>query len=209
MERRIFDEWAETYDQSVLSSDGFPFSGYEAVLDGVVVATGAEPRDHVLDLGVGTGNLAVRFAQLGCRVSGIDYSARMLALARKKVPTARLVEADMRGPWPPDFRGPFDRIVSAYALHHLDLTGKIQLLQELAGTWLSVGGRIVVGDICFPTPQSLLDAKAQQGDRWDESESYWVASETISACTKVGLRVHHRQVSECGAVLVFELAGQP
>ena len=65
---RLFDEWAEHYEQSIRSDCGFPFDGYEQVLDEIVRAADAQCGMKVLDLGIGTGNVAARFAALaGCR----------------------------------------------------------------------------------------------------------------------------------------------
>ena len=47
-----------------------------------------EPPARILDLGCGTGSLAVLLAQAGHEVTGIDTSAQMLALARAKAATA-------------------------------------------------------------------------------------------------------------------------
>src|ERR1700738_3570318 len=50
---------------------------------------GPHPVD-VLDIGCGTGFLALQLASLGHRVHGIDASAEMLAFARAKAARARL-----------------------------------------------------------------------------------------------------------------------
>ena len=56
-----FDIWAATYDQSVIASQGFPFTGYADVLKKVVEVTQPQSGMSILDLGTGTGNLAIRF----------------------------------------------------------------------------------------------------------------------------------------------------
>ena len=81
-----FDTWAETYDESV-SVDQFPFHGYREVLTSTFALAEATPGMSVLDLGTGTGNLAVRFAKHGCELWCTDFSAPMLAEARYKTPS--------------------------------------------------------------------------------------------------------------------------
>ena len=62
----------------------------------LVECVAAGPRDHVLDVATGTGSVALELIRRkGCRVTGLDQSAEMLAIARARVPPAvELVEAD-------------------------------------------------------------------------------------------------------------------
>lgn len=76
----IFDRWAADYDRSVAMSGEFPFIGYEMVLTQVVSKALPVPGLRVLDLGIGTGNLAQKLA--GCEVWGLDFSGEMLEQAR-------------------------------------------------------------------------------------------------------------------------------
>ena len=201
---RIFDSWAQRYDDSVAcSGDSFPLGGYRRVLEQVVSQAGADMGMSVLDLGVGTGNLAARFAALGCEVWGVDFSRDMLVKARAKLPGIHLVCADLLDQWPGDLMRRFDRIVSAYVLHEFDLATKMQLLERLASERLAVGGRIVIGDIAFPTGEARKAAHTRWAERWDEEEHYWAADEAITAGARAGLHLTCAQVSHCGAVFVI------
>jgi putative AdoMet-dependent methyltransferase len=91
----LFDGWAQHYDRSVQADGDFPFDGYERVLDEVARAARAQPGMAILDLGIGTGNLAARFVSLGCDVWGIDFSAKMLAKVRAKLSQVVLVQAGL------------------------------------------------------------------------------------------------------------------
>jgi cyclopropane fatty-acyl-phospholipid synthase-like methyltransferase len=197
----LFDRWADRYDESVREATGV-HRGYDQVLDLVVELADTSPGMSVLDLGIGTGNLAQRFVDQGCKVWGTDFSPAMLDKARSKLPHVCLVEADLRqAKWPPALERRFDRIVSTYVLHEFDPQTKVRLLRRLAGQHMAAGGRIVVGDIAFANRQDLQDAGAE---RWDEDEFYWVADETIAACAEVGLCVTYRQVSSCGGVFAID-----
>jgi putative AdoMet-dependent methyltransferase len=198
----LFDDWAERYDRSVRRG-GFPLEGYEQVLDQVVEAADVTAGMTVLDLGTGTGNLAARFVDLGCQVWGLDFSAAMLAKARQKVPQATLVRAGLLDEWPAELDRRFERIVSGYALHHLDLEAKVALLDGMSRQYLAPEGRIVVGDVSFPTVAAREQAHQERIERWDEDEWYWAADETKRACGQFGLELTYTQVSSCGGVYVI------
>ena len=200
--RQLFDRWAENYDASMAHAR-FPLEGYDQVLDTVVRLAEVTPRMKVLDLGVGTGNLALRFAQAGCAVWGIDFSVEMLAKARAKLPHSVLVRADLLGDWPVELQRSFDRVVSAYVLHEFDLETKVRLLHRIAAHHLAAGGRIVVADVAFPTVEERIQASRRWADGWDEDEFYWAADEASAACARVGLQVTYQQVSSCGGVFTF------
>jgi putative AdoMet-dependent methyltransferase len=195
-----FDDWAESYDVSV-SIDRFPFLGYEKLLDKAVSLADVKPGLTVLDLGTGTGNLAVRFAALGCKLWCTDFSAAMLEKARQKLPIAHFVLHDLRGEWPSVLNLPFDRIVSAYVFHHFEMNQKICILCNLVHH-LATGGRIIIGDISFPDAAAKETAKIDAGEKW-EDEFYWMANETIPAMENLGFRVDYTQVSSCAGVYIL------
>ncbi len=106
----LFDAWAAQYDTAVAAGDDdFPFAGYDEVLATAVHIARVRPSLRVLELGIGTGNLAGRFIAAGCQVWGLDFSAAMLAQARIGLPQAHLVQADLLAAWPLAARPLFDR----------------------------------------------------------------------------------------------------
>jgi ubiquinone/menaquinone biosynthesis C-methylase UbiE len=76
------------------------------------------PRLEVLDLGTGTGNLAAALAARGHRVTGIDFSERSLARARRSGPGMRLILADLAELDAVRDRS-FDLVSFAFVLHGL------------------------------------------------------------------------------------------
>jgi SAM-dependent methyltransferase len=103
---------------------------------------------RVLDLGTGDGRIMglVRSARPGISGLAVDFSDTMLAAARDRFaddPAVTVVRYDLDEPLPADW-GPFDTIVSAFAIHHVDdqrkrsLYGEIYDLLEPGGTFLNL-----------------------------------------------------------------------
>jgi putative AdoMet-dependent methyltransferase len=194
-----FDPWAETYDQDVLTQTKFPFDGYERVMATVLNLCAPAKGMTVLDIGTGTGNLAVRFAERGCELWCTDFSETMLAKARVKLPQAHFVLHDLRRGSPAELNRRFDRIVSAYVFHHFDLDKKVGLCQQLVEQNLAIGGKLLVADLSF-AGQASMDAYARSvGDLWEE-ELYWLVDQSIPALKKTNLKVDYVQVSACAGV---------
>ncbi|MFW9767879.1 MAG: class I SAM-dependent methyltransferase [Candidatus Thorarchaeota archaeon] len=199
----LFDSWASNYDYWIaIGSDSFPFRGYDNVLNRIVQLANPRPGSQILDVGIGTGNLARRFVELDCEIWGIDYSARMLEEARKKVPNAHLVQLDVESRYPSELRVGFDCIVSAYTLHHLTLERKVTVVKRLADELLAEGGRIIVGDVSFPTISARAEARKKLASEWDDYEYYWAADEFNSMILGQGLYVVYEQISDYGGVYV-------
>jgi len=202
-----FDRWAPNYDRSVAAGDSYPFDGYETVL-GRVASYAAVRREHrVLDLGIGTGNLSLLLTHTGCELWGLDLSAAMLERAQAKLPEAHLRQADLRGSWPSDVPEQFDRIVSAYTLHHFDEDQKVELIVSLVDR-LRGDGVLVIADIAFETEARQQETRKMAGDQWDSSEHYWIAENIVPALATQGLEVQFDAVSSCGGIFVIRSGNQ-
>ncbi len=194
-----FDPWAENYDDDTASQTTFPFAGYEAVLSTVFRLASPSAGASVLDIGTGTGNLALRFAALGCDLWCTDFSEAMLAKAREKLPAAHFVLHDLRREWPAQLDRRFDCIVSAYVFHHFELDKKVELCKDLAVRHLTPGGKLVIADISFQNRNDMQAFAESIGALW-EPEPYWLADESIAALSAAGLSVDYVQVSICAGV---------
>jgi tRNA (cmo5U34)-methyltransferase len=117
------------------------------------VATAAEGLvvTRILELGTGTGETAGRVLNKypEARLTGIDVSEEMLATARRALPSKRVDELMVRGIQEPLPDGPFDLVISALTIHHLDAPGKADLFHRVART-LRRSGRFVMGDVVVP-----------------------------------------------------------
>ena len=82
---KVLESTPLRYDRGIrLLSRGAIDGVYERVAD-----VAASPRRRVLDVGCGTGNLAIACADRGARVVGIDNDAGMLEVAREKAGSRR------------------------------------------------------------------------------------------------------------------------
>ncbi len=111
--RRANDSWSAMYDRDC---DGNPHLAL--VHDTLVRLVGAAPGMRVLDAGCGTGRYAAEFAARGAQVTGIDFSPRMLEVAREKLPQVTLRRCELRQRLPLR-NGWFDRANCAQTLKHL------------------------------------------------------------------------------------------
>jgi ubiquinone/menaquinone biosynthesis C-methylase UbiE len=109
--------------------------------------------DRVLDVGCGTGTLAVNAVQKGAQVTGLDLSLAMLRLAEEKARAAGVEVNFRRGciQSPPlDDDGPFDTITATFALSEMSLDEAEMVIADMAAR-LSVGGRMIVADEARPS----------------------------------------------------------
>ena len=139
------------------------FAALTPLYDRVVAATLPERRlrgllvrevalragERALDLGCGTGAVALRLAAEtpGAEVVGLDPDSDALAIARRKRDAAGLpVELVQAFPWDASFAPrSFDRVVSCLVLHHLTSDDKRRAV-ACAREWLRPGGEIHVAD---------------------------------------------------------------
>jgi demethylmenaquinone methyltransferase/2-methoxy-6-polyprenyl-1,4-benzoquinol methylase/phosphoethanolamine N-methyltransferase len=139
--------WARFYDAA---SWLMSFGRAPAIRSMTVEMAGARPGEAVLDVGCGTGTLAIALkADAGAsgEVTGIDASPEMIEQARRKAARAGVDAgfevAPIEGLPFPD--GRFDLVVSSFMLHHLPDGVKRAGLAEVRRV-LKPGGRFLAVD---------------------------------------------------------------
>jgi len=117
-----------------------------------------EPGDVVLDVGCGTGMLAVKAAQKGAEVIGIDQSPAMLKLAREKAQASGM-EVDFRIAQAQslNLEKKFDAVTVTFALSEISPDEVEMVVADLA-EYLKPGGKMIVADEARPTkaPQRMV-----------------------------------------------------
>lgn len=130
----------------------------------------ADPGSRVLDAGCGTGRVAIRLADLGHDVVGVDVDASMLAVARREAPTLAWHEGDLAQlPKAVAADGPYDVVVMAGNVVPLLAEDTLPAVVTALAAVLRPGGLLVAGfgldaahlpPGCPTTPLTDYDAAA-------------------------------------------------
>lgn len=200
LDSKGFDLWADGYDKSVGLSDEdntYPFAGYKAILNRIYNTVLARGSAVVCDIGFGTGVLTSRLFDRGCEIWGQDFSGKMLALARAKMPGAHIFQGDFSHGLAAELCGhTYDFIIATYSLHHLTDAEKIAFIGTLK-TLLRPDGAILIGDVMFKTRADLTRCRQAAGDEWDDEEIYFVIDELKKSLPDM----EFTQISHCGGIM--------
>jgi tRNA (cmo5U34)-methyltransferase len=146
----------------------------------------------ILDLGMGTGETSAAVLKIHpqARVTGLDASPQMLAVARDRLApgnVAGLVVGKLQHRLP---SGEFDLVVSSLAVHHLRGRQKRDLFRRIRER-LAPGGCFVLADVIRParrddavTPTSLIHDRLERPDdleRWLKDAGFEVTRTWSSA----------------------------
>jgi ubiquinone/menaquinone biosynthesis C-methylase UbiE len=147
---RILESAPDRYDLGIrLLTLGSVGRAYDRLV------TNIAPGERVLDIGCGTGALALRAARRGARVKGIDVNAQMLEIAARAVGEAGLAErvelcqmgvAELDG----EESGSYDVVMSGLCLSELSDDELAYTLTQ-ASRVLRPGGRLLVADEVRPS----------------------------------------------------------
>ncbi len=142
MAARADTDRARAYDAWYESRLGAACHRIEARL--VAGLTAPKRGEHALDVGCGTGIYTAWLAEEGLEVTGLDNDPGMLAAARDKAPTARLLEGDATTL--PFRDGTFDLAVAVTLFCFLDGEQRRAAARELLRV-ARPGGRVVIGEL--------------------------------------------------------------
>jgi tRNA (cmo5U34)-methyltransferase len=171
---------------------------YQSLQVAVAEATTDIEARRILDLGSGTGVTAhgVASRHRDAMVVGIDESDTMLEHARRLLPHADFRVGRLEDELP---TGPFDVVVSALAVHHLDAPHKADLFIRLAGI-VAPGGRFVLGDVIVPDDPAAVVTPID--GEYDQPSTI---AEQLQWLTGAGFVAHTAWIDRDLAVLVGNL----
>ena len=205
LNKQGFDLWANDYDKTVKvseESDLYPFAGYKNILNTIYNDVMQKDNSRVLDIGFGTGVLTSRLYENGHQIDGIDFSEKMISIAKDKMPLANLMEWDISNGLPNFVHGKkYDSIVSTYTLHHLSEEDKVTFIKSLL-PFLAEDGKIYIGDVAFQTREKLELCKKTSINYWDDDEFYFVYDELNSMLQNI-CKIEFHPKSHCGAVFIL------
>jgi ubiquinone/menaquinone biosynthesis C-methylase UbiE len=150
-ERAIWDGAAKTYDRNVM---GTFREAYQKTI--AAINQSLTPQSRVLEIGCGTGIIALGIAPHAGEVIGVDLSPKMIAIAQEKVrkndlDTVRFQVGDAYDlPFPP---GAFDAVLLTNMLHFVKEPKTV--LQE-AHRLLKPGGLLATVTDCYREPVPLV-----------------------------------------------------
>jgi demethylmenaquinone methyltransferase/2-methoxy-6-polyprenyl-1,4-benzoquinol methylase len=145
--RAMFDRIARVYDRmNGLMTAGMHHRWRERAAD----LAGVGPGDRALDVATGTGDLAVALRARGADVVGIDFSERMLELARLKAADVRFEHGNALAL--PYRDGEFDAVTVGFGARNFsDLAVGLAEMARVTRP----GGRVVVLEITTPQKPPL------------------------------------------------------
>jgi len=199
----LFDRAAQAYDAErhmlVPCFEAFYGAGVEAVGP---LAPGA----RLLDLGAGTGlfSALVAAANPGLSVTLVDIAGGMLGEAEKRfaaagLPAPEVMVADYTETLP---AGPFDAVISAVSIHHLETGRKGRVLrfvtERLAQGGVFVNAEQILGDT--PAAEAALDAE------WEAAARRLGASDAVLEAARARM-AHDRSETLDGNLALLAGAG--
>jgi SAM-dependent methyltransferase len=132
-------------------------------IDSVFADGLVSPGGTALDLGCGTGQLATAYlVERGLCVTGVDISPSSVAAARRRVPEAQFMAADMTELEMPN--SSFDLVTAFYSIIHVPRDLHIGLFRAISG-WLRPLGVFVAS--------LATRASENMAENWLGAPMYW------------------------------------
>jgi SAM-dependent methyltransferase len=164
-----FDQVAHLYDDT----RGYPPGVAQAIADGLLRYGNLAPGAEILEIGIGTGRIALPLLERGAHVTGIDLSERMIARLRAKYAAERAARPDASDgslgrldvrigdiTALPFDAGAFDAVVAVHVLHLVTQWRRAfdEALRVLRpGAPLLLGQDVSHGHSDYPTQHPMQD----------------------------------------------------
>lgn len=136
--QQAYDLWSASYD-----ADHNRTRDLDSTV--MVQTLGGRPFSSILEIGCGTGKNTGLLAEIGERVTAVDFSPGMLAQAKAKITTPNVTfqVADITQPWPTPAAA-FDLITCNLVLEHIE---DLDFVIGQASRALKAGGLLFISEL--------------------------------------------------------------
>ena len=128
------------------------FRDFKEETEQIVGKLGIRQDDTVLDIGCGTGGIALNLAKHSKKVICVDISREMLDILESKAQEQSIINIETHCAGfltcKPEIDEKVDKIISMFSLHHLPDFWKSLALLKMAKT-LKTGGKLYIFDLVF------------------------------------------------------------
>lgn len=200
----LFDDWSKNYHQSVIDSERaktYPFAGYSEIKYQIMETVTTLPKARILDMGVGTGEIANPCYDLGYEITGVDLSEKMITIAKEKMPNALFIHANFQIAIT-QLKGKYDYIIFNYAMHHLKYDNQIAVLERLY-KFLNKDGLIIIGDVSTINVDELKRLKHKYAAIWDNEEYYPMLQSYQKSKLKDLYAIEYKQLNQVAGLYKF------
>jgi ubiquinone/menaquinone biosynthesis C-methylase UbiE len=163
--QKTYDKWAKIYDRDSLRNPAIRISRRL-----LIPILNPKKNDVILEIGCGTGRVTLELSRVCKKVVAVDFSKRMLEVAKAKSGTRKNIEfylADIGLGLPQLNACSFDRIVCPLLIDHI---GNIRKLFIETHRLLKEGGVLVFDDInpdaaVYPVYRDLIFDRSLRGKK--------------------------------------------
>ncbi len=167
-----------------------------------------KPGYTVLDAGCGAGTKSKYLQNKGLKVTGIDFSEKMIEIAKKEVPEAEFFVMDMKEAH--KLKKMFDGIFMQASLLHIPKKEVPGVIENMAKNNIKPGGYIYIAvkEIRPGRPEEEIKAEDDYGYKYERFFSYFTAGEIKDFLNKSGLEIAYEDIKGTGRTNWIQIIGK-
>ena len=203
LQKAIWTKRAESWEQ-------MENPGLNRVVEAVLEFSNPAKTGTAIDLGCGSGQLALPLAKRFEKVIAVDISPKMIEILENKAKDLGLknIETQVGALQHLNFAPEsVDLVVSNYVLHHLSDPEKAKII-ETSAKWLRPGGQIVIGEMMFgrgltPQDRAIISSKLVEFVKRGPA-GWWRIIKNVG---RFVFRLQEKPISQSAWRRIFEGAG--
>lgn len=164
-------------------------------------------KSLVLDVGCGCGVKSKYLAERGMEVIGIDFSEKLVEIAKREFPGSDFIVMNMREAG--KLKQKFDSVFAQASLLHIPKNEIIDVLRDLSSV-LKDGGYfyVAVKEKKPDGPDEEIKKENDYGYEYERFFSYFTLDELKKYFNEIGLRVCYESITPSGNTKWIQLIGQ-